>query len=130
MMYSSESTAILSARLMPDSSLGARSSFAPRKPRAYAAAVLARLRDLAPYAAIELILPGGSVLALLLWLYRRYKKEDLSRIYFTVAAPALQATSSCDPVPPEQPIAPMSLPFSTRGIPPRKAITPSSVRME
>ena len=27
-----------------------------------------------------------------------------------VAAPTLQATSSCEPVPPEQPIAPMSLP--------------------
>jgi hypothetical protein len=42
---------------------------------AYAAAVLARLRDLAPYAAIELVLPGGSLMALLLWLYRRHKKE-------------------------------------------------------
>src|ERR1700739_1586327 len=82
--------------------------------------IAVRLRELAPYAAIELILPGGSLLALLLWLYRRY--------YLTVAAPALHATSSCDPVPPEQPIAPMSFPLSTSGIPPRVAITPSSVR--
>jgi hypothetical protein len=37
-------------------------------------AVIARLRDLAPYAAIELVLPGGSVIALLLWLYRRQKR--------------------------------------------------------
>jgi hypothetical protein len=29
------------------------------------------LRNLGPYAAIELLLPGGSLLALLLWLYRR-----------------------------------------------------------
>ena len=32
---------------------------------------VAQLRTLAPYAALELIMPGGSVLALLLWLYRR-----------------------------------------------------------
>ena len=35
---------------------------------------LAPLRALAPYAAIELLLPGGSLIALVLWLYRRYKK--------------------------------------------------------
>ena len=29
------------------------------------------LRALAPYAAIELILPGGTILAILCWLYRR-----------------------------------------------------------
>src|SRR5262249_44704680 len=29
------------------------------------------LRQLGPYAAIELLLPGGSLIALLLWLYRR-----------------------------------------------------------
>jgi hypothetical protein len=39
----------------------------------YAAAVIVRLRAVAPYALIELILPGGSVMALLLWLYRRRK---------------------------------------------------------
>src|SRR6202034_3587765 len=32
-----------------------------------------RLKALAPYALIELVLPGGSVMALLLWLYRRRK---------------------------------------------------------
>ena len=41
---------------------------------ASAAAVFARLKDLAPYAAIELLLPGGSVLALTLWFYRRRKR--------------------------------------------------------
>jgi hypothetical protein len=39
----------------------------------YAAAVMVRLKALAPYALIELVLPGGSVMALLLWLYRRRK---------------------------------------------------------
>jgi hypothetical protein len=39
----------------------------------YAAAVIGRLKTLAPYALIELVLPGGSVMALLLWLYRRRK---------------------------------------------------------
>src|SRR6266540_1197254 len=47
--------------------------------------------------------------------------------YLTVAAPALQTTSSCEPVPPEQPMAPISFPPSRSGIPPREPITPSSV---
>ncbi len=29
------------------------------------------MKDFGPYAAIELILPGGSLIAVLLWLYRR-----------------------------------------------------------
>jgi len=33
--------------------------------------IAAVLRDLGPYVAIELLLPGGSLTALLLWLYRR-----------------------------------------------------------
>ena len=37
------------------------------------AALFVRLKALAPYALIELVLPGGSVVALLLWLYRRRK---------------------------------------------------------
>src|ERR1700721_4471461 len=41
--------------------------------RVHAAAAIARLKALAPYALIELVLPGGSVMALLLWLYRRRK---------------------------------------------------------
>ena len=35
------------------------------------AKAVAGLREIAPYALIELILPGGSLVALLLWLYRR-----------------------------------------------------------
>jgi hypothetical protein len=38
---------------------------------AYAAAVIVRFKALAPYALMELVLPGGSVMALLWWLYRR-----------------------------------------------------------
>ncbi|HEY3784102.1 MAG TPA: hypothetical protein VGL55_02350 [Steroidobacteraceae bacterium] len=34
----------------------------------------ALLRQLGPYAAIELLLPGGSLIALGLWLYRRYRR--------------------------------------------------------
>lgn len=33
--------------------------------------VIGKLRELAPYAAIELVLPGGTLMALALWLYRR-----------------------------------------------------------
>lgn len=36
------------------------------------------LRELAPYAAIELILPGGTILAILCWLYRRRRAAVLS----------------------------------------------------
>jgi hypothetical protein len=42
-----------------------------RKCGTVAAAMAPKLRALAPYAAVELLLPGGSVIALLLWLYRR-----------------------------------------------------------
>jgi hypothetical protein len=46
-----------------------------------------------------------------------------------VAAPTMHTASSCEPVPPEQPIAPMILPSSISGMPPRDAMTSSSVRM-
>jgi hypothetical protein len=36
--------------------------------------LVSKLQDLAPYAALELVMPGGSMMALLLWLYRRLKK--------------------------------------------------------
>jgi hypothetical protein len=41
---------------------------------------IAGLRALAPYAVIELLLPGGSLVALFLWLYRRHKKTTTSEI--------------------------------------------------
>jgi hypothetical protein len=37
-----------------------------------------KVRNLAPYAALELVMPGGSVMALLLWLYRR-RKDGVDR---------------------------------------------------
>ena len=37
------------------------------------AKLAALLRDVGPYAAIELLLPGGSLIALGLWLYSRHK---------------------------------------------------------
>ena len=36
--------------------------------------LVAVLKNLGPYLAVELILPGGSLLALLLWLYRRRQR--------------------------------------------------------
>jgi hypothetical protein len=36
-------------------------------------AALVKLRSLAPYALLALFLPGGSVVAFLLWLHRRQK---------------------------------------------------------
>lgn len=40
-------------------------------PRNWVACAARLLRQLVPYAALELLLPGGSLLAILLWLYRR-----------------------------------------------------------
>jgi hypothetical protein len=41
---------------------------------ALAAALAARFTGLAPYAAMALVVPGGSLLAPLLWFYRRHRK--------------------------------------------------------
>jgi hypothetical protein len=51
----------------------ARWTLGLRSWRACAAVVIVRLKAFAPYALMELVLPGGSVMALLLWLYRRRK---------------------------------------------------------
>jgi hypothetical protein len=57
-----------------------RSPLSKRTLGGWTTVVLARLKDLAPYAVIELLLPGGSVLALTLWFYRRRKRvPDLAR---------------------------------------------------
>jgi hypothetical protein len=48
----------------------------PRSSGDHVKAVVGRLRVLAPYAVIELILPGGSLLAVLLWLFRRQRKAS------------------------------------------------------
>jgi hypothetical protein len=36
-------------------------------------------RSLGPYLAIELLLPGGSLIALLVWLYRTYARAPNSQ---------------------------------------------------
>ena len=43
----------------------------------------ARLQDVAPYAVIELILPGGSLIALTLW-YLQRKRTDKNRPIATI----------------------------------------------
>jgi hypothetical protein len=48
---------------------------------ARAALVVAKLRTLAPYAAMELVLPGGSLMALLFWLYRRQRKVPVPHVH-------------------------------------------------
>ena len=35
------------------------------------------VRQFGPYAAVELLVPGGSVIAVLLWLYRRHKRSEV-----------------------------------------------------
>ena len=35
------------------------------------------VRQFGPYAAIELLVPGGSLIAVLLWLYRRHKRIEV-----------------------------------------------------
>jgi hypothetical protein len=71
------------------------------KLRAYTAAVVAKLRAVAPYALLELILPWGSVMALLLWLYRRQRKvpvlasqEILSFFYSAALMPQFATSKS------------------------------------
>jgi hypothetical protein len=71
---------------------------AARRRRAFAH-VKALAMSLGPYALIELILPGGSVMALLLWLYRRRKNaassgslvKDMLPAHITGRASAVQA---------------------------------------
>jgi hypothetical protein len=70
MMPASEATPTLSSWLLFSRSQDTQCSAPQRRSSAIAAA---RLRELAPYAAI-LVLPGGSLMALALWLYRRQKK--------------------------------------------------------
>jgi hypothetical protein len=55
-----------------------RSPLGKRTLGAWTTVVFARLKDLAPYAMMELLLPGGSVLALTLWFYRRRKRVPVA----------------------------------------------------
>jgi hypothetical protein len=38
---------------------------------------LGGLREFGPYAVAELLLPGGTVIAVLLWLYRRHRRVEV-----------------------------------------------------
>jgi hypothetical protein len=70
-MTLSNTTSTVKGANWPD----ARWTFALRSWIGDAAAVIVRFKPLAQYALIELVLPGGSVMALLLWLYRRRKNS-------------------------------------------------------
>jgi hypothetical protein len=75
MMSAGESPTIFTHRLLANGARDVQWS-ASRTLSGFAAAVVAKLRNLAPYVAI-LVLPGGSLMALLLWLYRRQRKAPL-----------------------------------------------------
>jgi hypothetical protein len=47
--------------------------------KALAMKLMAAGRAFGPYLAIEILLPGGSLLALLLWLYRTYARPANSQ---------------------------------------------------
>jgi hypothetical protein len=72
----SSTESIFNGRSVPTCNRHAGSGIAWRRPRGYLAAVVAKVRNLAPYAAIALVVPGGSLIALLLWFYRRRQKAD------------------------------------------------------
>jgi hypothetical protein len=63
--------------------MNALAAFAPSLLRApsrpglagWLAHIGAILKEIGPYAAIEIVLPGGTLLAVLLWLYRRHKRR-------------------------------------------------------
>jgi hypothetical protein len=76
MISASEPTATLSSWLVFSPSRDAQRHTARHRSSACWEAVVARLRDLAPYSAI-LIVPGGSLMVLLLWLYHRQKRAAL-----------------------------------------------------
>jgi hypothetical protein len=42
----------------------------------WVARLLGRVGQFGPYLTIELLLPGGSLIALMLWLYRRTHRHD------------------------------------------------------
>jgi hypothetical protein len=49
-----------------------------RKVGVHAGALVARFRKVAPYALIIVLVPGGSLLAFVLWLYRRGKNLPIA----------------------------------------------------
>lgn len=82
-------TAAAEAVLSPTPQLP--SGFAPWITRAFST-----LRSLAPYAAIELLLPGGSLIAIILWLYRRRKPSPPTPAADTAHAPSHPAPTTAE----------------------------------
>ena len=73
-MFAGESTGTFNAGPESTGSRGTSCRKPPRTWSAHTAAVVAKLREFAPYAALELVMPGGSLMALGLWLYRRQRR--------------------------------------------------------
>ena len=71
----------LTPKLVPNCGRHAGRAPASRTLSARAALIVAKLRNLAPYAAMELVLPGGSLMALLFWLYRRQRKVPVPHVH-------------------------------------------------
>jgi hypothetical protein len=60
--------------------------------------ILRQLRSLSPYLAVELLLPGGSIVALLLWTYRhRTAARSTAMRSLLIRAPDPES-HGCDPI--------------------------------
>lgn len=46
------------------------------------------IKDLGPYAVIEILLPGGTLIAIALWLYRSYRKRKAAGVPMTLVPAA------------------------------------------
>jgi hypothetical protein len=74
------------------------------------ARLLVLLRGLGPYAAIELLLPGGSVIALLIWLYRHRANAGQRRPEFPPpSARAAAVISESMGIPPQLSLSPLDM---------------------
>jgi hypothetical protein len=63
--------------------------------KGWMALAVAQVKELAPYALLELVLPGGSLMAILLWLYRRRSEQTVSAPRPAVINPHSRSTNSC-----------------------------------
>jgi hypothetical protein len=72
---------------------------APAKPAAWVARGMALLKTLGPYAALELLLPGGSLIALLLWLYQRRHSDGATGGVMRRARWPLERGGQCGKLP-------------------------------
>jgi len=55
--------------------------------------ILRQLRSLGPYLAIELLLPGGSIVALVLWTYRHRAAAHRTAAHGVPALPTVRCTA-------------------------------------